>query len=122
MARAMIALFDGTGVELVVANAAGCGAAMKDYGHLLRDDVTWGKRAETFSARVRDVSQILADVAWKANLRNLALLERHAARAGVPPTRSDYVVVGIALGILALIALVPVLLLALVISYFPRLV
>ena len=64
----------------------------------------------------------LADVAWKANLRNLALLERHAARAGVPPTRSDYVLVGIAIGILALIALVPILLLALVIAYFPRMV
>ena len=28
----------------------------------------------------------IADVAWKANLRNLALLERHA-RPGVAPTR-----------------------------------
>jgi hypothetical protein len=64
----------------------------------------------------------LADVAWKANLRNLALLERHAARPGVPPTRSDYVFVGIALGLLAFIALVPLVLLALLISFFPRLV
>lgn len=64
----------------------------------------------------------LADVAWKANLRNLALLERHAARPGVPPMRSDYVFVGIALGLLAFIALVPLVLLALLISFFPRLV
>lgn len=64
----------------------------------------------------------LADVAWKANLRNLALLERHAARPGLPPSRSDYVLVGVALGLLALIVLVPIVLLALVVSYFPRLV
>jgi hypothetical protein len=33
----------------------------------------------------------MADVAWKANLRNLALLERHA-RQGTPP-RADYLFV-----------------------------
>jgi hypothetical protein len=51
----------------------------------------------------------LADLTWKANLRNLALLERHA-RPGVPPGRADYVFVFICLGLVALIALVPVLL------------
>jgi hypothetical protein len=63
----------------------------------------------------------LVDIAWKANLRNLALLERHAARPGRPPSRSDYVFVFICLGILALIVLVPIVLLVLVLSYFPRL-
>lgn len=69
MARAVIDLFDRAGVDLVVANAAGCGAAMKDYGHLLRDDGTWAKRAEAFSRKVRDVSQVLADVTWNGDLR-----------------------------------------------------
>jgi ABC-type antimicrobial peptide transport system permease subunit len=32
----------------------------------------------------------VGDVFWRANLANLALLERHA-RPGVPPTRGDYV-------------------------------
>ena len=63
----------------------------------------------------------LVDIAWKANLRNLALLERHAARPGRPPSRSDYVFVFICLGILALIVLAPIVLLVLVLSYFPRL-
>jgi hypothetical protein len=63
----------------------------------------------------------LVDIAWKANLRNLALLERHAARPGLPPARSDYLFVFLCLGILALIVLVPIVLLALVLSYFPRL-
>ena len=31
----------------------------------------------------------IGDVFWKADLRNMALLERHA-RPGVPPTRGDY--------------------------------
>ena len=48
----------------------------------------------------------IADVAWKANLRNLALLERHVG-PGMPPTRGDYVFVGACLMLLALIAAVP---------------
>ena len=46
----------------------------------------------------------LVDVGWKANLRNLALLERHA-RPGVPPSRADFVFVWICLAFLALIAI-----------------
>ena len=52
----------------------------------------------------------LADVGWKANLRNLALLERHA-RPGVPPRRGDYVFVILCLMLLAVIASAPILLL-----------
>jgi hypothetical protein len=50
----------------------------------------------------------LFDAGFKANLRNLALLERHAL-PGVPPQRADYVFVAICFGVLALIAIVPVL-------------
>jgi hypothetical protein len=60
----------------------------------------------------------LVDVAWKANLRNLDLLERHA-RPGIPPSRSDYVFVGICLGLLALIAILPVVVLGWLLSRFP---
>jgi hypothetical protein len=49
----------------------------------------------------------LVDIAWKANLKNLALLERHA-RPGVLPSRGDYVFVYVCIGILALIAIVPI--------------
>ena len=48
----------------------------------------------------------LVDIGWKANLKNLALLERHA-RPGVPPARSDYTFVVFALVLLAAIAIVP---------------
>ena len=49
----------------------------------------------------------LIDIGWKANLRNLELLERHA-RPGVPPARGDYLFVTICLAVLALIAITPV--------------
>jgi glycolate oxidase iron-sulfur subunit len=49
------------GLDFIVVNAAGCGSAMKDYGHLLESD-----EATSFSARVRDVSELLGDVGPRA--------------------------------------------------------
>jgi glycolate oxidase iron-sulfur subunit len=34
---------------------------MKDYGHLMRDDPNWAERAQAFSEKVRDVSELLAE-------------------------------------------------------------
>jgi glycolate oxidase iron-sulfur subunit len=59
LARATIAAFEDC--DVVVANAAGCGSGMKDYAHLLRDDPAWVRRAEAFSAKVRDVNELLAE-------------------------------------------------------------
>jgi glycolate oxidase iron-sulfur subunit len=48
--------------DAVVVNAAGCGSAMKDARHLLADDREWADRAAAFSAKVRDVTELLAEV------------------------------------------------------------
>ena len=48
----------------------------------------------------------LVDIGFKANLRNLALLERHARR-GVPPARSDFIFVMVCVIVLAFVALSP---------------
>ena len=47
--------------EYIVVNAAGCGAAMRDYGHLLEDDPSYSGRARFVSERVRDISEVLAE-------------------------------------------------------------
>lgn len=60
LARRNIAAFEAAGVEAVVVNAAGCGAAMKEYGRLLRHDPNWAERAERFSATVRDSLEYVA--------------------------------------------------------------
>ncbi|MBA3827121.1 MAG: 4Fe-4S dicluster domain-containing protein, partial [Ktedonobacterales bacterium] len=60
LARRNIRAFEASGADLIVSNAAGCGAALKDYGHLLRDEPDWAERARRFSARVRDVTELLA--------------------------------------------------------------
>jgi glycolate oxidase iron-sulfur subunit len=60
LARRNIAAFEQSGADFIAVNAAGCGAMMKDYGHLLRDDPEWAGRAAVVAGRVRDVSELLA--------------------------------------------------------------
>ncbi len=60
MARTNIAAFEASGAEFVATNSAGCGAMMKEYGQLLADDPQWAARAQAFSAKVRDASELLA--------------------------------------------------------------
>ena len=55
-ARALADAF-GAGVDFVVANAAGCGSAMKAYGHWLPETPA----AVSLAARTRDISEVLAD-------------------------------------------------------------
>ncbi|MDQ3812144.1 MAG: heterodisulfide reductase-related iron-sulfur binding cluster [Chloroflexota bacterium] len=58
LARANIAAFESTDGPIVV-NSAGCGAMLKDYAHHLRTDPVWAERARAFTARVRDLSEVL---------------------------------------------------------------
>jgi glycolate oxidase iron-sulfur subunit len=69
LARHNIAVFEATGAAWVVVNSAGCGAAMKEYGHLLADDLAFADRAEAFAERVRDVSEILAAAPLRGSLQ-----------------------------------------------------
>ncbi|OLC82217.1 MAG: hypothetical protein AUH72_07480 [Acidobacteria bacterium 13_1_40CM_4_65_8] len=61
-ARSTIATFDRAGVDRVAVNAAGCGSSMKEYGQLLADDPQWAERARAFSARVRDVTELVIEL------------------------------------------------------------
>jgi glycolate oxidase iron-sulfur subunit len=62
LARENIAVFERAGVDRIVVNAAGCGSCMKEYGDLFADDLAWADRARVFSARVRDVSEVLVEL------------------------------------------------------------
>ncbi len=61
LARRNIAAFEAAGVDAVIVNAAGCGAAMKEYDRLLRNDPHWGPRAQRFSHSVKDVLEYVAE-------------------------------------------------------------
>jgi glycolate oxidase iron-sulfur subunit len=70
-ARRTLAAFEAADVDVIVVNSAGCGSAMKEYGDLLRhagagggaEQGDWPARAAQLAARVRDLSEYLAELA-----------------------------------------------------------
>lgn len=60
LARKNIDAFEAAGDGAIVVNAAGCGSALKEYDHLLKDDPVYAERAKAFVARVMDVNEVLA--------------------------------------------------------------
>ena len=61
LARINIAAFLESNADRIVVNAAGCGAAMKEYAALLAHDPVFAERAREFSSRVRDISEVLIE-------------------------------------------------------------
>jgi len=59
LARANVDAF--ADADVVINNSAGCGCAMKEYGHLLGDDA-----GRAFAAKCRDVSEFLASAGLSA--------------------------------------------------------
>lgn len=53
---------DGEPVDYVINNISGCGAMLKDYAHLLRDDPAYAARAQAFVNKTRDISQVLVEL------------------------------------------------------------
>ncbi len=72
-ARKAIATFEQASVDAVIVNSAGCGSAMKEYGHLLAGDPAWAERAAAFSSRVRDFSEYVAELGPTAPRAELPL-------------------------------------------------
>ena len=84
LARANLAAFTGT-YDAIITDSAGCGAALREYDHLLADDTDARESAVVFAARARDVSEVLAELGLPAGATPLTS-ERDPAR----PLRIGY--------------------------------
>jgi len=73
MARQNIDAFLDAGVDTVIVNAAGCGATLKEYGHLLRDDPEYAERAEYFGSLVKDAAEFLAGIGLIGDMGRLEM-------------------------------------------------
>ncbi len=62
LARHNIDVFEPYHCDAIIINSAGCGSNLKEYGHLLRDDPHYAKRAQAFSAKVKDISEFLSAI------------------------------------------------------------
>jgi glycolate oxidase iron-sulfur subunit len=68
MAQRNIDAFLALEIDAVVVNAAGCGAAMKEYGYLLRNDPAYAEKAERFSRLVKDAGEFLSELGLRGEL------------------------------------------------------
>ncbi len=82
LARANVQALASARVDFVAVNAAGCGAALKEYGHLLEADEEHKLIAASLAASTRDISELLtADPSGAGN----------TLRVGAPlPARVTY--------------------------------
>ncbi len=66
LAKRNIEALEDLPVDAFIVNAAGCGANLKEYGWLLKDDRDWAERGEAFARRVKDASEYLVGVGLAA--------------------------------------------------------
>src|SRR5690625_4154065 len=62
MAKKNISAFEAAEVDYIITNAGGCGGFLVDHGYLLKNDPQWAKRAEAFSEKIKDITQILVEL------------------------------------------------------------
>jgi glycolate oxidase iron-sulfur subunit len=95
LAKRNIVAFERSGADVYLINAAGCGSALKEYGHLFIDDERWHARAVEFSAKVRDATEFLDEIGIPPELGRLDAVVAyqdachllHAQRISTPPRR-----------------------------------
>jgi len=93
LARDNVRAFNERKYDAVVSNAAGCSAELRHYGELLDGDA----EGKAFGARLKDVSELLCEIGWKAPTKAGALTGAvaydepchllHAQKISEPPKR-----------------------------------
>ena len=69
------------GAEAIVINASGCGAMVKEYTHVLRDDLAYAEKAARIVALTRDLAEFLAP------MRHALATKSSSATATATPRR-----------------------------------
>jgi glycolate oxidase iron-sulfur subunit len=70
---------EGEGLEAIVVTASGCGATIKDYGYMLRDDPAYAKKAARVAALARDVSEVAGGLGLDFKAPRRLAVAYHAA-------------------------------------------
>ena len=65
LARRNLDVFSDAGADALIVASAGCGARMKEYDHLLKDDPAYSDRAARFVETVKDVNEFLVDLPFR---------------------------------------------------------
>ena len=70
LARKNIDAFEKQDYDFLISNSAGCGAFMKDYAHLLKDDPDYAEKAKQFSSKVKDITEFFAEQKPEFNFKS----------------------------------------------------
>jgi glycolate oxidase iron-sulfur subunit len=81
-------------VEAILSNASGCGAMVKDYGHLLRDDPKYAKKAQRVVELTRDIAEFLPEAVAQVWGKRPAPTVAAVGVAGAGPTAAAVAVAG----------------------------
>jgi len=73
LARVNLDAFLAEPFDAILTNAAGCGSTLKEYDQLLAESDPAHERAHTFSGRMRDVTEFLAELGLTAPLHDVLL-------------------------------------------------
>ena len=71
LAKVNIAAF--AKADVILVNAAGCGAHLRTYAHLLEGRPNWAERAAALASRVRDVSEYMQTIVGDKTFGDLAM-------------------------------------------------
>ncbi len=71
--RALHAEIESNGLDAIVVSTSGCAPAMRDYGHILREDPEWAEKAVSVSNLIKDVSEVVVDLGLGEISRELGL-------------------------------------------------
>lgn len=73
LARANFSAFAGNDFDAILTNAAGCGSTLKEYTHFFAADDPAHAQAARFAAKMRDVTEFLAELGLAAPMREVPL-------------------------------------------------
>lgn len=62
LAKANIEAFEASGADYFINNAGGCGAMLREYDHLFKNDAEWHERAKAFVDKTRDITEVLFEL------------------------------------------------------------
>ena len=73
-ARRLLDQFDVAGLDAIITNAAGCGSHLKHFDRLLKDDSRYAAKAVQWSEKVKDISEWLVEIDFRAPVVAAAVL------------------------------------------------
>ena len=70
---------EGEGLEAIVVTTSGCGATIKDYGHMLRDDPAFAEKAKAVASIAKDISEVAQNLDLEFTRPRPLVVAYHAA-------------------------------------------